>query len=295
MRVSELLGHQLTAIAGELRATIPRLDDRADVEAVHDFRVALRRLRSLLRPARGVYGRFHTDAVRAALKHIADATGTLRDEEVLEETLAGLPLSPRAAAARDAWISVRGRRKTALRGALLRNVRAGEVSSALRMLDALLALPVRKGRDPEASKFALDVVFAAERAVHDGADVEGHDIEGLHALRILYKRLRYAVDGFAEALSPELVAIAPVAAKFQKRLGEVHDLDVARVSIVRARSLDPATRSELVAKIDRAREACVARYETERHRGVTKREPARVEAPVKKTRAEAPRRAQARS
>ena len=296
MRVSELLGHQLASITDDVRAAVPRLDDGRDVEAVHDFRVALRRLRSLLRPARSVYGRFHTDAVRAALKRVADATGTLRDEEVLEETLAALPLSARAAVARDAWIVRRAPRRRALRAALLRVVKSGGVTDALRLMDALLALPVRKGRDPDAATFALDVVFAAERAVHANTEVHEHDVDGLHALRILYKRLRYAVDGFEQALSPEVLAIAPVAAKFQKRLGEVHDLDVAKVSIGRARSLDPSTRAELLAKIAATRAACVVRYEAEKQRGATKpRAATPLDAPVKKVRAATPRRAQARS
>ena len=269
IRVTELLGPELRAITADVRKALPRLDDARDVEAVHDFRVALRRLRSLLRPARKVYGSFHTDAVRAALKRVADATGTLRDEEVLGETLLALELSPGGQSARAAWLRRRTPRRRALRGAVLRLVRGGGVEEAIRLLDALLLLPVKKKRDPDAAKFAREVVFSAEAAVQAGAERE-NDAAGLHALRILYKRLRYAVDGFEDALSPELCAIAPVAAKFQKRLGEVHDLDVARTSVERARTLAPAVRREIVGAIESARAACVLRYEAERQRGATK-------------------------
>jgi CHAD domain-containing protein len=269
IKVTALLTPQLRSLAGDLRQTIPRLSDALDTEAVHDFRVALRRLRSLLRPARSVYGRFHTDAVRAALKRVSDATGTLRDEEVLVETLTDLPLPPRAAAARDLWTQKRAARRRSLRAAFLRLVRAGEVERSLALLEALLALPVRGGRDADAARFARDVVFAAEATVHRRGEIDPLDVEAMHALRILYKRLRYAVEGFEAALSPELVAMAAVATKFQKRLGEVHDLDVARVSVERARTLDPATRTAILAAIAAARAVAVSKYVADRHRGAT--------------------------
>src|SRR6185503_20707825 len=48
-----------------------------DGEAVHDFRVALRRLRTLLRPARRVYGKKRLRAVAAELRRFAQATGEI--------------------------------------------------------------------------------------------------------------------------------------------------------------------------------------------------------------------------
>ena len=295
IKVTALLTPQLRSLANELRLTLPRLPDADDTEAVHDFRVALRRLRSLLRPARAVYGRFHTDAVRAALKRVSDATGTLRDEEVLVETLTDLPLMPRVGAARDLWLSKRVTRRRALRAAFLRLVWAGEVETSLQMLEALLALPVRHDRDVDAERFARDVVFAAEATVHRRGEIEPTDVEAMHALRILYKRLRYAVEGFEAALSPELVAMAAVAAKFQKRLGEVHDLDVAKVSVERARGFDLATRNAILAAIAAARVVASSRYVAERHRGATQRLPevppaAPPVSPKKKPAPRAPRR-----
>ncbi|AGP33541.1 CHAD domain-containing protein [Sorangium cellulosum] len=82
-----------------------------DEEAVHDFRVSLRRLRTLLKPARRIYGKKRIRPIADGLREFARATGTLRDEEVLRETLTALELgeAPRAAVA--AWVAQRSRRE----------------------------------------------------------------------------------------------------------------------------------------------------------------------------------------
>ncbi|WP_437577919.1 CHAD domain-containing protein [Sorangium sp. So ce887] len=82
-----------------------------DAEAVHDFRVSLRRLRTLLKPARRIYGRKRIRPVADGLREFAGATGTLRDEEVLRETLTALDLGEAARAAVAAWVAQRSRRE----------------------------------------------------------------------------------------------------------------------------------------------------------------------------------------
>jgi CHAD domain-containing protein len=58
-----------------------RLDALDDTEAVHDFRVALRRLRSLLKAHRPRLGR-KVEKLRRKLGAIADKTSAARDAEV---------------------------------------------------------------------------------------------------------------------------------------------------------------------------------------------------------------------
>ncbi|WP_155797957.1 CHAD domain-containing protein, partial [Sorangium cellulosum] len=82
-----------------------------DAEAVHDFRVSLRRLRTLLKPARRIYGKRRLRPIADGLREFARATGTLRDEEVLRETLTALDLGDEARAAVGAWVQRRSRRE----------------------------------------------------------------------------------------------------------------------------------------------------------------------------------------
>ncbi|WP_437761937.1 CHAD domain-containing protein [Sorangium sp. So ce281] len=82
-----------------------------DAEAVHDFRVSLRRLRTLLKPARRIYGRRRLRPVAEGLREFARATGALRDEEVLRETLTALDLDEAARAAVAGWVAQRAGRE----------------------------------------------------------------------------------------------------------------------------------------------------------------------------------------
>ncbi|MGK3967220.1 CHAD domain-containing protein [Sorangium sp. So ce118] len=103
-----------------------------DVEAVHDFRVALRRLRTLLKPARRIYGKRRLRPIAEGLREFARATGTLRDEEVLRETLTALELGEAARTAVDAWVARRSHREHEARAhivELLRQDRPGDAAA----------------------------------------------------------------------------------------------------------------------------------------------------------------------
>ena len=179
MRASQFLTPHLRDLANKLRLVLPRVERLDDMDAVHDMRVLLRRIRSLLRPARDVYGRFHSDHVRDRLKDVADATGELRDEQALAETLGALPLPEAVQTVRDAWLALRARRTRMLQAALHRLLDAGTVDEALRMLDALLTLPVHEDLDQDVVRFARQVVRQAEHRVAAARAVDPADIEGL--------------------------------------------------------------------------------------------------------------------
>jgi CHAD domain-containing protein len=238
----------------------PRVLAKGDPEAVHDLRVALRRLRTLLKLARRIFGTFHTDAVRQAFRDLQASTGDLRDEEALHETLDVLALDHAPVAA---WRGRRNARDARLRRGLIARLRRGELTAARGLLDALLTLPVRPRRDAPLTKFARDVVQKARRGVEARRDTPPDDVVGLHDLRIAYKKLRYAVEIFAEALPADLAAMAEPAARFQKRLGEIHDIDVAKVAIARARGLTSDARGHVISALDVARAKKLSKYVAE--------------------------------
>jgi CHAD domain-containing protein len=98
---------KLRELDAALAAAIPRVVESADDEAIHDLRVAIRRLRTMLKMARPLFGRWHADVVRKAFADVMKATGDLRDEEVLEETLDGLSDHP----AFTTWVRARSARE----------------------------------------------------------------------------------------------------------------------------------------------------------------------------------------
>lgn len=251
------VGAKLRHLDEQLAATIPRVLATADEEAIHDMRVAIRRTRTLLKLARPVYGRFHADAVRAAFTEVMRATGTLRDEEVLEELFADLGVADHAF---DHWRARRRARERSLRRAVLARLATGELDRARAMLAALLALPVKPSRDFDAAKLARRCIARAQREVDEKRGAPTSDAIALHELRIAYKRLRYSAELLAEALPEELAALARPAAQLQKRLGEIHDADVALATIARVRSLPQETHARVHEALAALREKRVRKY-----------------------------------
>jgi CHAD domain-containing protein len=252
------LAAKLVALDARLVDVTPRvLASGDDEEAVHDLRVGLRRTRTVLEVGRPVLGRFYADEVRRALKEIMDATGALRDEEVLRALIGSLGVTHPDAAT---WLAGRARRERRLRGALVRLVREGKLDQGRRLLEALLAFRVNPERDRRLSKFARRAVEEARRGVDRRRGARVTDMEALHRLRIAYKRLRYTAETFDDALPSDLSALAQPAARFQGRLGDLHDVDVAIGCVRRARSLSLEGREELLAALDREREVRLAGY-----------------------------------
>jgi CHAD domain-containing protein len=252
-----LLCRKLRVVDGELARAIPRVLASSDDEAIHDLRVAIRRLRTLLKLARPVFGRFHADAVRAAFTAVHRATGALRDEEVLDETLDALTSDSPAV---TAWKARRRTRERSLRKGVIDRIRSGELARARKLLSALVTLPVIPKRDRPAAKLARRAVERARRNVERKRDAPTEDGVRLHDLRIAYKELRYASELLAEALPADLAAMAEPAAKFQKRLGEIHDADMALAALKRARGLDETARGSVLIELEALRERRVAKY-----------------------------------
>lgn len=248
---------KLRDLDAALNEATPRLvKDQNDDEAVHDLRVAIRRLRTLLKMARELFGRWHTDVVRLAFKQVMDATGELRDEEVLEETLAGAS----KADGFDTWLAGRKTREAKLRKNVIARIERGDLERARLMLKALLVFPVEPKRNMDLSRFARRTVERARRKVEDKRDVEVTDVTGMHDLRIAYKELRYSIELLAEALPIDMRAQLEPATVFQKRLGELHDVDVATDVISKARGLSLVARQEALAALGQLRTKRVAKY-----------------------------------
>lgn len=236
-------------------------DDPA--EAVHDFRVALRRLRTMLKPARRVYGRRALREIGMVLKHYADMTGPLRDEEVLHETLAKLLMveGPHRASL-DRFLAGRTKHEQALRrqvtGMLSGQRRAGSedgkagpallvagLEETLERLSRRLERP-RKLGGMEAELLGREAIEKVQTELRDLGEVDPHDGEAMHEKRIFYKRLRYTAELFGTVLGEEGEKLMKHAAKQQNRLGRLHDVDMALLCVQRARSIKAAEREALM-------------------------------------------------
>ncbi len=238
-------------------------------EAVHDFRVNVRRLRCVFKTVTPVYGNFFSGYFRTALKKIQDATGELRDVEVLADHLqsksirtppADAPESGEAFLERlQAYTEQTRRREKELRSALRKQLNDDAFLYPLKQLEALLVLPVRESRDREAEVFALEVVQKMRDRLQKKVDriaERAGDAPWLHALRIDCKHIRYVTEFYRYVLPPSVQQTSRFAKKMQNKLGDLHDYDfILELIDAQGEELGPELREELRMRFGTERES----------------------------------------
>ncbi len=218
-------------------------------EFIHQLRVALRRLRSLLRLFAPALPPGFVDEWNEALRDTANRFGDARDLDVLYEDLLA-PVVADGLIAGDALPRLL---------ATARGARDRARADAVRNLDAaaqgrlMLAFSLALYRLPSSTLIgAADLTtFArlqltrlrkkARRRFEASASlIPAH----LHALRIALKRLRYGVEFFAPLFPAKQVErYLDALARAQTRLGFLNDVDVARARLENWSAGDEALRS----------------------------------------------------
>jgi CHAD domain-containing protein len=204
----EELQVQVVELQVRFYACCARLQAQTDDEALHDLRIALRRLRSLLRPLR-------KERLCAALEQAAaalgKASGPLRELEVLAAELERRGLHD----------AVRPRRERLAEGyaALLQG-------QALRRLSILLddwpedqRQARRSGACRARGKAVPACLARQERALAVALRAPAHD---RHRLRLLIKRLRYCAETWPRRAALPL-AVLQTLRLAQSALGDWHD------------------------------------------------------------------------
>ncbi|RST16719.1 CYTH and CHAD domain-containing protein [Streptomyces sp. WAC05374] len=208
-------------------------------DAVHQMRVATRRLRSAFRSYRKVLDRRVTDPLAQELKWLAGELGVDRDQEVLTERLTArvdaLPVTLLLGPVRARLRAWAGAGRAEARARTLAALDSDRYTALLDALDALLADPPLR---PAAAKAAGDVLPRAILKEHArlAARVEralalpaGHDRDvALHEARKTAKRVRYAAEVAQPALGRPAKRFAKRVKAVQKALGEHQDSVVAR-------------------------------------------------------------------
>ena len=78
-----------SSLKSEAARALERMEDPEDKEGLHDFRVSLRRLRSMMRAYRAQLKGSGAKRLRARVKTLASSTNLARDAEVAIEWLMG--------------------------------------------------------------------------------------------------------------------------------------------------------------------------------------------------------------
>jgi CHAD domain-containing protein len=234
-----------------------------DAEAIHDFRVALRRLRSALRPLGLAWGKKKTTALAERLRNVADLTGELRDEEVLRETLEDLEIDAETRTDLARWQVGRARRERGMRGRVSNAILGSEdLDAVLADIRERIDGPAKHDLDPQ--RLAAEAIGRAVAKVKDRANrSDSHDKLLMHKLRIAAKQLRYTAELFEGLTALDTARITKAGAKLQKRLGTLHDLDEAKLRMGRAYGLARPSREKVIESVERERERVRKKCEDE--------------------------------
>lgn len=229
-------GHALVAYLRDQVDTLVRHDllaRRDTPDAVHQLRVASRRLRSVLRVYRRLLDRSVTDPLRGELKWLGRRLSPARDLEVLEERL-GEAVSALPAELVVGPVQARLTRhfapaRAAAQKSVLRTLKAKRYLRLLDALDRLVTDPPLRGRaSRRAAKELPRHLRRAHRKVSRRVSVAGEDASLLHSARKAAKQLRYGAEVAEPVLGKRLRRRAKAMTKV---LGELQDSVVTRPTI----------------------------------------------------------------
>jgi CHAD domain-containing protein len=195
-----------------------------DSEPVHRMRVAVRRLRSVLRTARPMLERGWVDDLRAELDLLGKALGAVRDLDVLIEHLEaeGRTLGPDAGAA-EGLLGPLGSARLSARAELRAALDSERYPVLLdRLESAARSLPLTRSdlTVEDLAKKEFEKLLKFEKRASD-------DDRQLHELRIRGKRARYAAELAERSRGTEATRFVKASERLQDTLGEHQDAVVA--------------------------------------------------------------------
>jgi CHAD domain-containing protein len=213
-----------------------------DIEALHDMRVATRRLRAAFRVFGPYYKPKAIAAYRKGLKRTGRALGPVRDLDVFRAKthayLSTLPQSQQGDLDRFLAVlqahrdSARERMNTYLDSAKYTRFqeRFGQFAQTEGMGSRTALLKDGEPRPLRVRHVAPMVIYrqlAAVRAYDEWVSIPDPPPKRLHALRIACKRLRYTLEFFREVLGPDTGALIKSIVTIQDHLGNLQDAVVA--------------------------------------------------------------------
>lgn len=226
----EMLSHEAGSRAGE------------DPEEVHDMRVATRRMRSTLALLENYYKAKSIRGYALELRKIARALGGVRDLDVLIEDVnryqASLEEEERAAV--QPILDVLHAERAAARKTMLRVLDKGDYRRFVTDFATFLtksgagAKPLdNEDVQPSKVRHILPTILYSHLGQVRAYDavLDDADEMALHALRIEFKRLRYAVSLFSDVLGTQVKDFIEELKVVQDHLGRIQDIATAHAAL----------------------------------------------------------------
>ncbi|HJT03063.1 MAG TPA: CHAD domain-containing protein [Pseudonocardiaceae bacterium] len=234
-RPSDPTVHQLrAALDTRLRALLahdPGTRVGEDPEELHQMRVAVRRMRALLKAARPLLDRSWADDLRSELGWLGRSLGPVRDADVLIDRLRGraTAFDDTSRYAVETLIGALVTDREIARAEMLDVLGSRRYATLLRRLATAVSRPLPAGPAGGGAAALVELVRAEYRRLSKAVAAAGEDPhdEVLHALRIHGKRLRYTGELAAAGRKPVRRLVESTVA-LQDVLGEHQDACVAQ-------------------------------------------------------------------
>ncbi|HEX4863078.1 MAG TPA: CHAD domain-containing protein [Acidimicrobiales bacterium] len=230
--VAHTVERVLTSLREEMASNEPGVRRQIDIEFLHDYRVAARRARSLLKQVRGLFPDRSASQVADELRWLGTVTGPPRDLDVqlsqadhAADDLHGLHqlLERKRADAQKALV------------AALDSARYEALIQRWRQLEAAVAAAPERGglADPAGPAADRYLNRAHRRVLRAGKTIDdASPPEDLHDLRKKTKAFRYLLEMFSPLYpAPALKAAVRELKALQDNLGEFQDTQVQAASI----------------------------------------------------------------
>jgi CHAD domain-containing protein len=219
----------LTRLQEVVELNLPGTLDDIDSEFLHDYRVALRKARSVLRELRHVFPQKRLAPLRDELKWLQTATGERRDLDVyvldFEQLRALVPEQQQADL--DPVKTVLERRRGVVHTAMLKDLDGRRARAAMKSwatlterltIDPATDRPAASRPIEQVAAEAISKVYKRMLKLGRAIDADSHP-EDYHELRKQGKELRYLLELFAKPLYDDAV-VKPMI-KALKRLQDV--------------------------------------------------------------------------
>ncbi len=235
-RPSDPTAHLLrAALDTRLRALLahdPGTRVGADPEELHQMRVAVRRMRAMLKAARPLLDQAWADDLRAELGWLGRALGPVRDADVLIERLRGraVAFNDTSREAVETLIEALVADRETARAEMLAVLGSRRYTALLRRLATAVSRPLPTPREHLAAPPLVELVRTEYRRLSKAVRAAGENPpdEVLHALRIRGKRLRYTGELAATSGRKPVRKLVESTVALQDVLGEHQDACVAQ-------------------------------------------------------------------
>jgi CHAD domain-containing protein len=215
------------------RSELKRCQKKYSEEAVHDLRVAIRRLISTLDLVDRIHPGTKLRKARRALKKQLETFGPLRDVQV--QLLSIEKILPSFPELQEFYDSLMKREHKLVQrlSVDLKAIKTGKIKTrvarAAGQLDALLDTPAAQQEKRAEAIQAVEIAF--NRVVKRKQAIDPCDSASIHRMRVAFKKFRYLVESLAPVLGHVTSKQLKDMDAFQGSMGDIQDAEVLLTSV----------------------------------------------------------------